>query len=190
MQADEHDVDSVAALLARIANGSEAALKEFYLAFHGRVYAFALKRLNDAADAAEVLNEVMLEVWRHAERFEGRSKPLTWVLGIAHHKVMDQLRRRKSHDSDDDALERLEDPDSDVLGALSAAQDAAQVRRCLDELSDAQRTVVHLAYFEDLAYPEIAQIADCPVGTVKTRMFHAKQLLKRCLERAAAQARG
>jgi RNA polymerase sigma-70 factor, ECF subfamily len=186
MQAKVNDVEASSALLARIAQGSEAALKDFYHAYHGRVYAFALRRLNDSADAADVLNEVMLEVWRKAERFEGRSQPLTWVLGIAHHKVLDSLRRRKAHLNEDDAgLDQLADEGPTAGDALAGAQDAERLRRCLEELSDAHRQVVHLAYFEDLPYPEIADIVDCPVGTVKTRMFHAKQLLKRCLGRAA-----
>lgn len=168
-------------LLAQIAEGDEMALSRFYQAYHARVYAFVLRRLNDPAEAAEVLNEVMLEVWRKANRFEGRSQPLTWVLGIAHHKALDALRRRGRHQAEelDEAL-----PDDDSAPAaelLTAAQDAEMVRRCLEKLSDAHRMMVHLAFFEDLPYPDIARIADCPVGTVKTRVFHAKRLLKDCL---------
>ena len=169
-------------LLSQIADGSEAALKEFYESYHARIYGFALKRLNDPADAADVLNDVMLEVWRSAGRFEGRSKLLTWVLGIAYHKVIDILRRRGRGALSIELDEEMADENSPVaIDILAGLEDAKQVRRCLDQLSDAHRVVMHLAFFEDLSYPEIAEIADCPVGTVKTRMFYAKQALQRCL---------
>jgi RNA polymerase sigma-70 factor (ECF subfamily) len=174
------EVDQLAPLLAAVARGSEAALEQLYRAAHARVYAFALKRVRNPVEAAEILNEVMLEVWRHAARFEGRSKALTWILGIAHHKALDALRRRHGEvHAEPDA--DIADEDADVESAWTGAENAEWLRRCLERLSDAHRTVVHLAFFDDLAYPEIAQIVDCPVGTVKTRMFHAKRLLKDCL---------
>jgi len=179
-----------AGLLVRIAAGSEPALSRFYEAFHARVYAFILRRLDDPAEAADILNEVMLEVWRSADRFEGRSQALTWVLGIAHHKVLDALRRRGRRET-----EQLDEsfPDEDTPSApelLNAAQDADFLRRCLDRLSDTYRLVIHLAFFEDLPYPEIAKIADCPAGTVKSRVFHAKRLLKECLSGLVARGAG
>ena len=170
-----------AELLRRMAAGSEAALREFYQAFHGRVYAFAVRRLRNPADAADVLNEVMLEAWRSAARFEGRSRALTWLLGIAHHKIVDHLRRQKSHLLEELDPEMTDADDPTAFEMLAGAQDAALLRRCLEGLSDAHRLIVHLAFFEDLAYEEIAKIADCPLGTIKTRMFHARRLLKRCL---------
>jgi RNA polymerase sigma-70 factor (ECF subfamily) len=175
--------DEAAALLARMAQGSQTALRAFYDSHHKRIYAFALKRLREPAEAAEVLNEVMLHVWRRAGTFEGRSKVSTWVLGIANHKVLDCLRRRGTR-----TLEELDDnlldANADCTKALSAAQDAILVKRCMENLSDVHRQVMHLAFFEDLPYPEIAQIVDAPVGTIKTRVFHAKRLLQECLENA------
>lgn len=178
---EPNDTSDASSLLERIARGQIPALEAFYGAFHAPVYAFALKRLRNAADAAEVLNEVFLEVWRSAARFEGRSRPLTWVLGIAHHKIVDHLRRR--HEDREETLPPdMADPEPvDVSAALARVQDADLMRRCLERLSGTQRLVVHLAFYEDLSYSEIAEIADCPIGTVKTRMFHAKQSLKHCL---------
>lgn len=174
-------------LLAQIANGSEAALTRFYQTYHARVYAFVLRRLNDPAEAAEILNEVMLEVWRKANRFEGRSQALTWVLGIANHKALDALRRRGRRETEE-LDETLPDDDAPAAGdLLSAAQNAEFIRRCLEKLSDAHRLMVHLAFFEDMPYPDIAQVAECPVGTVKTRVFHAKRLLKECLSQQLAR---
>jgi RNA polymerase sigma-70 factor, ECF subfamily len=175
-------------LMARMAHGDERALEAFYDAFHARVYAFALKMVRDRNDAADVLNEVMLEVWRRAAQFEGRSRALTWVLGIAHHKAIDRLRRRgQAHDSDD-ALRDVADDAPAAIDVLQQLEDRQRVQDCLEHLSAPHRMVLHLAFFDDLPYPEIAQIVECPLGTVKTRVFHAKQLLKQCLAGVAARA--
>jgi len=172
-------------MLAAIAGGSEAALAEFYRVHHARIYSFIVKRVQNGADAADILNEVMLEVWRGAGGFQGRSQVLTWVLGIAHHKIVDCLRRRSPHVALDDELAgNIADESDGAPETLAQRQDAALLRYCVDKLSDNHRTVVHLAFFQDLSYPEIAEILSCPEGTVKTRMFHAKQLLKRCLAQA------
>jgi RNA polymerase sigma-70 factor (ECF subfamily) len=178
---DDNEPTDAHALLRQTADGQTGALEALYAAFHAPVYAFALKRVRNAADAAEILNEVFLEVWRSAGRFEGRSRPLTWLLGIAHHKIVDHLRRQHA-DREEVLPPDMADPDPpDLSAALMGAQDADLVRRCLERLSGSHRLVVHLAFYQDLSYSEIAEIADCPVGTVKTRMFHAKQSLKRCL---------
>jgi RNA polymerase sigma-70 factor, ECF subfamily len=165
-----------------MAKGDQSALDAFYRAYEGRVYRFIRSKLNDSFDAADVLNEVMFEVWRNAGRFEGRSSVSTWVLGIAHHKTIDRFRRRKPGESVELDPEMAEGDTPDAVQTLSAAQDAEQVRRCVDQLSEAHRSVVHLAFFEDLPYGEIADIVGCPEGTVKTRMFHAKKALMKCLQ--------
>lgn len=171
-----------AMLLAGIARGRERDMAEFYRLYHGRIYAFVLRRLRNAADAAEVANEVMLEVWRGAAGFEGRAKALTWVLGIANHKAVDRMRRRgydaASQELDPDQLADERESSAELLSRL---QEAELVKRCLDRLPEAHRAVVHLAFFEDLGYGEIASILRCPEGTVKTRIFHVKKGLKRCL---------
>ena len=178
--------EDAAELLAAIAGGSEAALTEFYRLFHSRIYSFIVRRLHNGADAADVLNEVMMEVWRHAAAFQGRSQVLTWVLGIAHHKIIDCLRRRSPHLELEDGVEdSLEDERDGAPEILAKQQDAALMRYCIEKLSDSHRAVVHLAFFQELSYAEVAAILVCPEGTVKTRMFHAKQKLKDCLVRAS-----
>lgn len=168
-------------LLDRIGRGDEAALRRFYDRYQARVYRYAESRLNDPFAAADVLNEVMLEIWRHGVRFEGRSKVSTWVLGIARHKLIDHMRREGRHAGEtfDEATPDEDSPSA--ADAIAGLQEAGRLRHCMARLSDVQREVVHLAFFEGLSYPEIASVAGCPEGTVKTRIFHAKQALKRCL---------
>ena len=169
-------------LIQSIAAGSEQAMNQFFQRHHQSVYTFALRRLNEPADAADVLNDVMLQVWRGADRFAGQSKVTTWLLGIANHKIMDIYRKRKQHD-----YEELDHNCEDHHAAnegfdITLAQDAAMIKLCMDKLSEAHREVVHLTFFEDMSYPDIAKVVGCPPGTVKTRMMHAKKNLKRCLQ--------
>ncbi|MBW2241659.1 MAG: sigma-70 family RNA polymerase sigma factor, partial [Deltaproteobacteria bacterium] len=82
------------ALLARIAEGDERALEDLYQRFQPRIMAFANQRLNDLAAASDTLNEVMLEIWKSASRFEGRSSVATWILSITRYRIIDRLRKR------------------------------------------------------------------------------------------------
>ncbi|MDN5939958.1 MAG: sigma-70 family RNA polymerase sigma factor [Salinisphaera sp.] len=173
-------------LLARIGRGDEAALRRFYDRHQARVYRYAKSRLNDPFAAGDILNEVMLEVWRRAMTFAGRSKVTTWVLGIAHHKVIDHLRRESRHTAETFDEATPDDQAPSAADAIAGLQEAGRLRACMEELTAVQREVMHLAFFEGLSYPEIARIAGCPEGTVKTRVFHAKQALKRCLAQRVA----
>jgi len=157
-------------------------MHEFFKIFAQIIYAFALSRLNVNADAADVVNDVMLQVWKNAHRFEGRSKVKTWVLGIANHKVLDVFRKR-GRVQFDELDDQIADESSDAgLAEIALAQDAKSIQHCMEKLSQSHRQVVHLAFFEDMPYPEIAETINCPTGTVKTRMMHAKNNLKRCLQ--------
>lgn len=173
--------DNDTLLLDQIAGGSETALAEFYRTHESRVYIFALSRLRHESEAAECLNEVMLEVWKHAGRYEGRSKVTTWLLGIANHKILDKLRRRGRFDAEEVDDQMPDENSATMIDVLSGADDADIVRHCLEGLSENHRQVIHLAFYEDMAYEDIAQVAGCPEGTVKTRVFHAKQRLKDCI---------
>jgi RNA polymerase sigma-70 factor (ECF subfamily) len=97
------------------------------------------------------------------------------------HKVADRLRKRTGSEAValDDSVPN--DSDISVARVLAGIQDAERLQRCLDELSDEHRQVIHLAFVEDLSYDEIAEIAGVPMGIVKRRIFHVRKLLKRCL---------
>lgn len=172
--------DSDERLLSRMSGGDQDALATFYRRHEAAVFRFVLSRLNDPFEAGDLVIEVMHEAWRSAPRFQGRSAARSWLLGIARHKSLDRVRSQARHKAD--ALEETEEvPDTSTIDALAAAEDAEAVRHCLEGLSQQHREVVHLAFYEDLSYREIAEIADCPEGTVKTRIFHAKRALKACL---------
>ena len=125
----------------------------------------------------------MLEVWRNAGRFEGRSSVTTWVFGIAHHKVGDRLRKKGKHQWEELESAESVESDQDLEEILNQTQVGEHIRWCMEKLSGEQRQVVHLAFFEDMSYREVGTIMGSPEGTIKARMFHAKKALKRCLSR-------
>jgi RNA polymerase sigma factor (sigma-70 family) len=172
--------DPHAALLTRIAAGDRQALADFYRALEKPVYKFIRSRLNDPFEASDILHDVFMEVWRSAGRFEGRSKVQTWVFGIAYRKVVDLFRKQGRQVVTDEIPETIDD-DADTEACLAAGQEAKHVRHCMDTLKDEHRSAISLAFYEDMTYGEIAEITGVPEGTVKTRVFHAKKLLLRCL---------
>jgi len=128
-----------------------------------------------------VLNDVMLAVWKGAASFDGRSRPSTWIFGIAYHKALKALARRPEEQEDEDG-ERPEPVDAEEPEQLAARRELAGVLgRALGALPPEQRAVVELTYYYGLAYQEIAEIVGCPVNTVKTRMFHARRRLRELL---------
>lgn len=168
-------------LIERVSEGDEAAFTDLYRRLESRVFNFIRSKLNDSFEAGDILNEVFLEVWRSAGRFEGRSKATTWIFGIAYYKTMDRLRRRNREILvEPQELDRA-DESPDQAEALAALEEGDHLRFCLDKLAPRQRAVVELAFFEDLSYQEIAKIVDCPEGTVKSRVYHAKEALRHCL---------
>jgi len=167
-------------LLARISHGDKPAMKQLYELIAPGLAQFIKARTGDAAEAADVVQDAFLEVWRTAGRFEGRSSVKTWIFAIARFNLIDRLRKRgreKPLDEDFDAPDASPQPQA----LLEAASDAQQVRICIDKLPRAQARAVRLAFYDELNYAQIAEIEDIPEGTVKTRIFHAKKILALCL---------
>lgn len=175
--------DHDAMLLKQIAKGDEQALATFYRHYESRLFNFIQTKLYDAFEAADILNEVFLEVWHKADSFQGRSKVSTWLFSIAYFKVVDRLRKIRPEQLESEAIAELADESPTVLSCLIGDEQADQVRHCIQTLSIAHRAVMELTFFEEMSYSEIAMIVDCPENTVKTRMFHAKQAMKKCLSR-------
>lgn len=175
-----------AALLARVADGDRTAMKALYMAHAEAVTRFVRARVRDEAEAADIVHDTMLNVWRGAAGFEGRSSVLSWMLTLARNRTVDHIRKqaRVTLGAPDEALPD-EDPDPEMV--LGAAQDAARLRACVEDLPERQRAVIHLAFFEDMTCAQIAGVEAVPEGTVKSRIYHAKQLLMRCLSRGAGR---
>jgi RNA polymerase sigma-70 factor, ECF subfamily len=160
-------------LLAAAARGDQQAFAELYDSTSARVYGLIHRVLRDAAQAAEVTQEAYLEVWQQADRFDAsRSGVLPWLLMIAHRRAVDRVRSAASTAARDVRYAELhaERPFDTVTEQVESSLDAQEVRRCLANLTDAQREAVSLAFFGGYSYREVAELLDVPLGTVKSRI--------------------
>ena len=176
--------DSDIELVARVAAGDKAAFETLFSTYGERVFRYAYRMISDVSRAEEVTNDVMMEIWKNAGKFEGRSKVSTWILGITRHLALNAVRGKKLDTMDiDDAPEIADDSQSAQAGALARDTDALKqdLRAALGQLSDDHRDVVELTFFQGCSYQQIAEIVGCPENTVKTRMFHARKQLKEIL---------
>ncbi|MGL4766758.1 MAG: RNA polymerase sigma factor [Formosimonas sp.] len=171
--------------LHQMTNGDEAALSQFYRSLSGCVFAFVLRRLEHTHDADSIVIDTMHEVWKKAGEFAGQSKVKTWVLGIARHKMLDVLRQRGMHPTDDiDAYgETLTDDAPTPFDKLVDKQREEWVAFCMGRLPLEQSESLHLLFYEGMSMVEIGAIQHCSDNTVKTRIFHAKKKIKACLAR-------
>jgi RNA polymerase sigma-70 factor, ECF subfamily len=176
-------------LMGRIANGDQAAFADFYDATSRTVYGIVLRVLRDRAQAEEVAQEVYVEAWTSAPRFDaGLGSPTGWLNTIAHRKAVDRVRssernlaREQRHFNAE--TQRVTADTSDIV----VAQDESQrVREALEQLPEAQRTAVRMAYFEGRTYREVAEFLELPLGTVKTRIRDAMKRLRHHLGEAAS----
>jgi RNA polymerase sigma-70 factor (ECF subfamily) len=169
--------------IQQIAVGDRSAFEGLYRVYQPRLYAFAYRMLRDEGGAAEVTNDVMVTVWKQAAQFEGRSRPATWIFGIAHHKALNELRRRRSrpeHAIDEAAA--VPDPGEGAAATIERADLRNRLKAAMLQLPAEQAEVLNLTYFQGLAYQQIADALACPLNTVKTRVFHAKKKLQPILE--------
>jgi len=172
------------ALLERIARRDRIAFEAFFRAHGPAVHRFLRDLVRDDGLAEELTSDVMVEVWRSASKFGARSRVRTWAFGIAHHKAIDALRKRRPIALPLDAVLDAASPASDPEAAALRSDDRRRLERALASLSLEHRAVLELTYVEGFSQSEIAEIVDCPVATVKTRAFYAKQRLRDALATA------
>lgn len=159
-------------------------MRLIYERHHSALYGYLRARTRSGATAMDVLQDAMMEVWRNAGTFSGRSSVRTWIFAIARNKLVDRQRRDARLSYTDELPEQIDDG-PDPAAVIASAQDARHLRACLDRLKAAHLAAIRLAFFEELPYADIARIEAVPVGTVKTRIHHAKKVLMHCLGRPA-----
>jgi len=168
-------------LLALLREGHLPAFEGLYRLYQPRLSRFVIHLVRRAATVEEVVNDTMMVLWDKPGSFQGQSKLSTWLFAIAYRKA---IRARLGEDEPVDERTAPELPDEDAVPDRDFARKraAAMLRAAIDDLSPDHRAVVHLTYFQEASYREIADIMGCPPDTVKTRMFHARRHLKQKLE--------
>lgn len=161
------------ALLVAVAGGDRTAFATLFDRYARLVYGITVAVIRDPSMAEEVAQEVLLEAWRTAARFDpDRGSARAWLTTMAHRRAIDRVRSERSSRDRIDRIGRrdLPHPYDDVAERAGVAHDHEQVRAALDHLTERQRQVVELAYFAGHTYREVAEILDTPLGTIKTRM--------------------
>ncbi|WP_250027485.1 sigma-70 family RNA polymerase sigma factor [Paractinoplanes maris] len=171
-------------LLREVARGDEKAFGKLYDLVAPRVYGLIRRVLRDPAQAEEVTQEALVEVWRMAARFDpARGSATSWIFTIAHRRAVDRVRSEQA------ATERtikagiasVDTPYDAVADEVHGKLERQQVRRCLDDLTELQRQAVTLAYYQGHSYPRVAELLDTPLPTVKTRMRDGLIRLRDCM---------
>lgn len=164
-------------LLRQIATGDRTAFQALYRIYFPRLARFLDRMVRNAPLLEEIINDTMLVVWQKAQTYDHSCKVSTWIFAIAYRqglKAVNMLDEPVESDFEQQAGCASHEPEQAAL----QQQLQQDVGRALDALPMEQRVVVSLAYYHDMAYQEIAETMDCPVNTVKTRMFHARQRLR------------
>ncbi|MFG2320310.1 ECF RNA polymerase sigma factor SigK [Streptomyces tendae] len=171
-------------LLVRVAGGDQKAFEELYGLVSGPVFGLVRRVVRDPAQSEEVAQEVLLELWRSAARFDpGRGSALAWILTVAHRRAVDRVRSARAAGERErrEARRAHQTAFDQVAEEVEAGLEREGVRRCFDRLTALQRQSVTLAYYDGYTYREVAERLRLPLGTVKTRMRDGLGRLRECL---------
>jgi RNA polymerase sigma-70 factor (ECF subfamily) len=171
-------------VVARVALGDEEAFELLYERMAGQVLGLVRRVLRDPAQSEEVAQEVLVEVWRTATRFDrSRGSASTWVLTIAHARAVDRVRSAGAATARDErvGVRHVGREFDEVAEEVELRMEQQAVRSCLSTLTELQREAVRLAYYGGYTYREVAELLDTPLGTVKTRLRDGLIRLRDCL---------
>lgn len=172
-------------LLARVAAGDREAFAQLYDRVAPQVYGLVRRVLRDPAQAEEVAQEVMLDIWKLASRFDlDRGNASSWIMTMAHRRAVDRVR---SEQASRDRAERVGAREGapafdEVAEQVEIRLEQQQVRKALGGLTELQRQAVELAYYGGYTYREVASLLNAPLGTVKTRLRDGLIRLRDALE--------
>lgn len=170
-------------LLGRVGRGDERAFAAVYDLLGAAVYGLARRVVRDPARAEEIAQEVFIQVWQSAARFDpARGSAKAWVLTLAHRRAVDAVRHDQAATNRENRYDWSSGPDFDeVEETVSTTLEHEQVRRCLDGLTELQREAVNLAYYNGHTYGEVAEVLDTNPATIKTRIRDGLVRLRDCM---------
>ena len=169
-------------LLLQVARGDQDSFERVYELISGPVYGMVLRVLRDPSQSEEVAQEVLVEVWRQASRFDpNRGSANAWVMTMAHRKAVDRVRSAQAATDREQRTATLDREHDHVAEDVEARLERERVRRCLGGLTELQRESVVLAYYSGYTYVEVAELLKLSLGTVKTRMRDGLIRLRDCL---------
>lgn len=171
-------------LMGRVAQGDQQAFTAVFEAVSGPVLGLVRTVLRDPAQSEEVAQEVLVEVWRTAARYQpSKGSVMNWALTLAHRRAVDRVRSEQASSDRQKRVALLEHTTAfdEVVEQVETRLEREQVRRCLRGLTELQRQSVNLAYYRGLTYREVAELLSLPLGTVKTRLRDGLIRLRDCL---------
>src|SRR5450432_1102909 len=171
-------------LIQLIADGDKRAFKLLYTRHHMRVLRFVIRLVGNESVAEEVVNDVFLQAWRHAQEFKGNSQVATWLLAIARFKAISECRRRAEDQLDEGAAAVIEDTSDTPSIWMEKHERSDLLQKCLAKLSPIHRDVINLIYYQGKKVEEVAQFTGAPVSTIKTRMHYARGRMAELLAEA------
>jgi RNA polymerase sigma-70 factor (ECF subfamily) len=170
---DQSAAPTTEELMLRIAGGNENAFEELYDRLSSQVFGLVRRILKDQAQSEEVTQEVFVEAWQQATRYDpARGKAITWLLTLAHRRAVDRVRASQASKDRDlrEGIKEFQSSYDDVEDTAIAHDEGRRVIEALDRLSETQRDAIQLAYFGGYTHSEVAELLKIPVGTAKTRI--------------------
>jgi RNA polymerase sigma-70 factor (ECF subfamily) len=181
---DDASADGPEELMRRVTLGDEAAFEVLYDQFAGRVFGLARRIVRNPSQAEEVAQEVFLEVWRRASRFDAaKGSATSWIMTLTHARSVDRVRSAQaSTDRELKVAYASHEVEVDtVVEAVESKFERRAVQKCLGALTEVQRESITLAYYSGYTYREVAELLSTPLPTIKTRLRDGMIRLRDCL---------
>ena len=172
----------LAAHIRLVARGDATAFDAIYDQVAASVFGIVRRVVRDPAQSEEVTQDVLLEIWRNAAKFDAeRGSAIAWVMTLAHRRAVDRVRSVQKESERERRAAAAGIPYDEVAEAVESSLERERVRRCLSSLTDLLRESVSQAYYGVYTYGQVASLLGVPTGTIKTRMRDALIRLRDCL---------